>query len=331
VIEIHNIFDIHKRPIQHRIPSTHPMRIDGNGWTLLPAGIDPHVHVRTPGLQHKEDWKSAAKASIAGGYSTLFDMPNTIPSTISETRLKAKKELIDQQLAESGISLRYHLYLGAEKNHFDHIAKVKKHIIGIKVCMGSTTGDLLMDDESSLHALFCLASRHDLIVAVHAEDERMIKKRTLLFKGETSPHIHSIIRNANVAAKAVAKAISLSKLYRTKLYIAHVSTKAELDLIRKAKDKGLSVYAEATPHHLFLSDNAYGLLGTRALMNPPLRSEEDRQALWQAIHDGTIDTIGSDHAPHTLEEKMQPFGKAHAGVPGIETTLPLLFTAYAHQ
>jgi dihydroorotase len=185
-----------------------------------------------------------------------------------------------------------------------------------------------MDDESSLHALFCLASRHDLIVAVHAEDERMIKKRTLLFKGETSPHIHSIIRNANVAAKAVAKAISLSKLYRTKLYIAHVSTKAELDLIRKAKDKGLSVYAEATPHHLFLSDNAYGLLGTRALMNPPLRSEEDRQALWQAIHDGTIDTIGSDHAPHTLEEKMQPFGKAHAGVPGIETTLPLLFTAY---
>lgn len=304
--------------------------IVANGLTLLPALIDSHVHFRTPGHAHKESWETAAKAAMDGGITTVFDMPNTMPPTVTLERLEEKEALISEQLKRVGIPLHHGLYLGADKTHFDEIARCKERIVGIKLFMGSSTGDLVMDDESSLHAIFSLAASHDLLLAVHAEDEALIHERQRQFQGKMEPKTHSEIRNDEVAFRATHKAIVLARLYKTRLHILHVGTKRELQIIKEAKNEGLSVSVEVTPHHLFLTIDDYEQFGTKVQMNPPLRTQEDQAALWHAIHDGTIDTIGSDHAPHTLEEKALPFGKAPSGIPGIETTLPLLLNACNH-
>src|SRR5579871_2389307 len=285
------------------LPSEEERTIQANGLTLLPALIDSHVHLRTPGLTHKESWETAAKAAIYGGITTVFDMPNTLPPTVTLERLKEKETLISQQLKKVGIPLRFGLYLGADKTHFDEIVRCKKEIVGIKVFMGSSTGGLVMDDDSSLHAVFSLAASHDLLLAVHAEDEALIHERSSQYQGKMEPKAHSEIRNDEVAFRATYKAIELARLYNTRLHILHVGTKREIQLIKHAKEEGLSVSVETTPHHLFLSIEDYEKWGTKVQMNPPLRTKQDQAALWQAIHDGVIDTIGSDHAPHTLEEK----------------------------
>lgn len=308
------------------LPSSIEQSIDARGLTLLPALIDPHVHFRTPGLEHKENWISAARAAVHGGITTVFDMPNTIPPTITLERLREKKEIIDIQLKKAGIPLHYGLYLGADKNHFDEIHRCKELIVGIKLFMGSSTGDLLMDDASSLHAIFSLAASHDLLLAIHAEDESLIEERKKLVEAN-HPRAHSIIRNEEVALRATETAIELSRIYKTRIYLLHIGTKNEIEAIRKAKEAGLSVYAETTPHHLFLTTDAYEILGTKVQMNPPIRTQEHVNALWQAINEGVIDTIGSDHAPHTLEEKAKPYGTAPSGIPGVETSLPLLLNA----
>jgi dihydroorotase len=302
--------------------------INAKGLTVLPALIDPHVHFRVPGADYKENWETASRAAIAGGVTTVFDMPNNFPSCITAERLEAKQRMIEAQLK---IPLRYGLYLGADQNHLEEMAKVSDEIVGLKIYMGSSTGDLLMKDPKALDKAFRLAAESDILVAVHAEDEDLIEKRKIECK--TALHLgaaaHSIIRNPEVAARAVKQAIDLVEKYGTRLYIAHVSTKEELDLIRAAKKAGLPVYAEATPHHLFLTTDAYERLGTCALVNPPLR--EDTSALWEAIHDGTIDTIGTDHAPHLLEEKKRSYGSAPSGFPSIELCLPLLLNAYSEE
>ncbi len=294
----------------------------------MPGLIDPHVHFRIPGQAYKEDWTTAAKASIQGGYTTVFDMPNNVPACVSQQRLQEKITLIEQQLKQADIPLRYGLYLGADYHHLDQIPLVKNQIVGVKVFMGSSTGDLLMNEESALHGVFAICAKLGLMVAVHAEDECEIQQRKVQFKDSTDFAVHSKIRTPEVAEKAVKLAIHLAELYDTKLYILHVSTRHELAHIRAAKATGLPIYAEVCPHHLFLNVDAYTQLGAKAQMNPPLRLTEHQTALWEAIHDGTIDTVGSDHAPHTMEEKSQPYGKAPSGVPGIETTLPLLLDAY---
>lgn len=338
MIEIRDVHTIDGRRIDHRIEGEARI-IDRKNLTLLPALIDPHVHFRTPGAEHKETWETASRAAIAGGVTTVFDMPNNTPSCISEQRLQAKKQIIEKQLK---IPIRYGLYLGADQNHLDEIRKVKDQITGLKIYMGSSTGDLLMKDPVALEKAFRIAAENDVLVAVHAEDEDLIEERKIKCKaaiqypknrgdfrgpqGECKAALHSMIRNAEVAARAVGVAIALAKKYGTRLYIAHVSTREELDLIRKAKTAGLPIYAEATPHHLFLTTEAYDRLGTCALVNPPLR--EDHRALWEAVDDGTIDTIGTDHAPHLLEEKKRPYGSAPSGFPSIELYLALLLNAH---
>jgi dihydroorotase len=184
-----------------------------------------------------------------------------------------------------------------------------------------------MDDDNSLHAAFSLAASHDLLLAVHAEDEALIHKRQALFQGSTDPRTHSELRNEEVAARATEKAIGLSRLYKTRLHILHVGTKREVQLIRQAKKEGIQVTFETTPHHLFLTVDDYAKFGTRVQANPPLRTQEDAAALWLAVQDGVLDTIGSDHAPHAQEEKARPYGQAPSGIPGVETTLPLLLDA----
>lgn len=311
----------------HTINSRESLVVDASGLTLLPAVIDPHVHFRTPGMEYKEDWRTAAKAAIRGGCTTVFDMPNTLPPTITVTALKEKKALIDKQLAEVGIPLRYELYVGADKNHLDEIPRVHATVIGIKVFMGCSTGNLVIDDDDSLHAVFAMAAEHDMLVAVHAEDEALLRTRRHAYQGAQTYAAHSIIRNVEVATSAVAKAISLSKLYGTRLYILHVSTAEEIALIKQAKLEGLAVYAETTPHHLFFNESAYEYLGGCAVVNPPLRAATQQPCLFAAIREGVIDTIGSDHAPHTLSEKSQPYGQCPSGMPGIEFVLPLLLNA----
>lgn len=303
--------------------------IDAQGRLMvLPALIDPHVHFRVPGAEHKEDWRSAAQAAVAGGVTTVIDMPNNRPSCISSERLGAKQQLIDAQLAEVDIPLRYHLYLGADQNHLQEMGKVKNRAIGLKIYMGSSTGDLLMSDEHSLAKAFEIAAKEGMLVSVHAEDESLIQKNHTKYASTASPEIHSKIRSREAAARAVEQAIGLSRKFGTRLFILHLSTKEELELVRNAKAEGLPVYAEATPHHLFLSEKDYPKWGVRVQMNPPLRTEQDQEALWSGIRDGTIDVIGTDHAPHTKEEKQLPYGKAPSGVPGIETLLPLLLNAF---
>lgn len=295
--------------------------------TAFPALIDPHVHFRIPGLEHKEDWITASQACIAGGVTTVLDMPNTIPSCISKERLVEKKQIIEKQLLEAGIPLRFGLYFGASEKHFQEIERAKEEMIGIKVFMASSTGDLLISEDKPLSELFKLASELNLLVAVHAEDEEMIQaeKRNVQVSDST---LHSVIRSRQAALKGVERALDLALKYGTKLYILHVGTKEELRAIKQAKRMSSSIYAETTPLHLFLSEKDYPKLGNKVVVNPPIRTERDQDALWEAIKEGVIDTIGTDHAPHTVQEKALPYSQAPSGAPGVETLLPLLLNAW---
>ncbi len=328
MIEIRKVQTIDGRRIDRIVKSDNMQVIEAEHLVMFPALIDPHVHFRVPGAEHKETWESAARAAIAGGVTTVFDMPNNSPSCVSKKRLEEKMQRIDEQLKSSGIPLRYYLYLGADQNHLDEIAKVKEKIIGLKIYMGSSTGDLLMDRLPALEKAFQIAGENGVIVAVHAEDEERIAERKKQFAGEKDPAVHSKIRNPEVATSALDLAIQLAEKHGARLYVAHVSTREELALIRAAKKRGAAVYAEVTPHHLFLNEADYKRLGTFALVNPPLRTKADNAALFEAIHEETIDTVGTDHAPHTREEKQAPYGSAPSGFPSIELYFALLLNAH---
>lgn len=311
-----------------QIKSEKEKTIDGQGRLLmLPGIIDGHVHFRIPGYSHKEDWISGAKAAVAGGVTMVFDMPNTQPPCVDLDTLHEKENLIREQLKMADIPLRFRLYLGADKHHLEHLIPAKKHFIAVKIYMGSSTGGLIMADESDLERVFQLGAQGDFMIAVHAEDEKLIKENTFKFAQDSTPSVHSKIRDRKVAVQAAAKAIALAEKYSAQLFLLHISTKEEVDLVRKAKERQLLVYAETTPHHLFLSEADYAAWGTKIQVNPPVRTLDDQEALWQGIHDRTIDTIGSDHAPHTVEEKSQAYGAAPSGIPSIELMLPLLLNA----
>lgn len=328
MIIINNVKDIHGNQVDLTIESDQSMTIDAHEYTVLPALIDPHVHFRTPGYEHKEDWRTASKAAIAGGYTTVFDMPNTLPPTVTAALLHEKKAIIDAQLKEVGIPLRYQLFFGADKQHISEIPKVRNEVIGIKVFMGCSTGGLVVDDDESLHAIFKMAAQENMLVAVHAEDECLMKQNKEKYAGITDYAVHSKIRNIDAACIAVKKAINLTRSYGTRLYVLHVSSAPEVELIKAAKQEGLPVFAETTPHHLFLNESIYANLKGKALVNPPLRSSEHQTALLQAIHEGIIDTIGTDHAPHTSAEKAKAYGDCPSGMPSIEIVLKLLLNAY---
>lgn len=304
-----------------------PKDTDTANLTAVPAFIDTHVHFRTPGAEYKENWETGAKAAIAGGVTTVLDMPNNTPSITTETILDEKIKLVEEQLKKADIPLRAYFYLGATLNNLDEIEKCKNKIIGVKVFMGASTGDLLVSDYETQKNIFKKCATLNLVVAVHAEDDEIINREKNKFPDATV-HEHGKIRPNIAAQTAVKKAIDLARETDTTLYILHSSTTEEIELIRQAKKEGLRVFAEVTPHHLFLTEEAYDTLGAKAQMNPPLRSKNDQKALWEAINDGTIDTVGTDHAPHTLQEKTLAYPQSPSGVPGIETYLPLLLDAY---
>ncbi|MCD6229424.1 MAG: dihydroorotase [Candidatus Diapherotrites archaeon] len=296
--------------------------IDGRKKVLLPGVIDAHVHFRVPGGEHKEDWTTGSCAAASGGVTTVLDMPNTSPPTTTVDRLNEKRIIASNK---SIIDFGFHF--GAEFGNANEIEKAR-NIASIKIFMGSSTGNLLIDDDAELYSIFELAEKHDLLCTVHAENERLIKlfSDQAKFNGKTSPTIHPLIRNNLCAAEAVSKAELFSRFVGNRLHVCHVSTKEELDFIKLGKklQREGRLSAEATMHHLLLSSAAMLKSGNYAKMNPPLRSKEDISALWSSLREGVIDIIASDHAPHTREEKDKPYWQAPAGVPGVETNLPLL-------
>lgn len=313
--------------LDHGFIDVHLPTQDPAGHLLaLPALIDGHVHFRTPGATHKEDWQTGAKAALVGGVTTVFDMPNTEPPTTDIETLDIKKYIIDQQLESVGIPLRYKLWVGATPANARALKNLNGAAVGVKLYMGSTTGNLVVKEQADQEKIFRSAAEAKLVVAVHADDEAELQRQKAKFPNPTVED-HSRIRSCDVALLAVKRAIAMAKASGATLYLCHVSTAEEVERIAKAKREGVSVFAEVTPHHLFLDESAYATLGTLGQMNPPLRTADDREALWKGITDGVIDTISSDHAPHTLEEKAAPYPNSPSGVPGIETTLPLMLNA----
>ncbi|MBI4272901.1 dihydroorotase [Candidatus Uhrbacteria bacterium] len=327
MIVIKNVTTVSGQVETCKIKSAEDRIIEGEGLHIFPAFIDPHVHFRVPGGEHKENWETGARAAIAGGVTTVFDMPNNNPPCTTLERLQEKRKMIDEQLSRTSIPLRYYLYLGADSSSIDEIEKCAKEIIGIKVFLGSSTGNLLIERYDDFERICQIAARFGLVVAVHAEDEEVMQQHKSEYSDVQDVSFHSKIRARDCAVVALERALATARKYGILLYILHASTADEIEMVRHAKRDGLNVFLETTPHHLFLNETAYTTLGTRAQMNPPLRTAADNEALWKGIEDGTIDTIGTDHAPHTIKEKDQVYGIAPSGVPGIENYFALFLDA----
>ncbi len=297
------------------IGATGDREIDATGLTLLPGVIDPQVHFREPGLEHKEDLFTASCACAKGGVTSFLEMPNTRPLTTTQAALDDKL-----QRAAAKCVVNYGFFIGATAEVLPDLLEANP-VCGIKIFMGSMHGPLLVDEEPLLDRIF---SQGDRLIAVHAEDQARILQRRQEYAGHTDPAIHSVIQDNQAALNATQLALKLSQKYQRRLHILHMSTAEEAELMRQQKPTWVT--CEVTPQHLLLNTDAYAKIGTLAQMNPPLRSPHDNQVLWQALLDGVIDFIATDHAPHTLEEKAQPYPHSPSGMPGVETSLPLMLT-----
>ena len=289
--------------------------IDAEGLTLLPGVIDPQVHFREPGLEHKEDLFTASRACVKGGVTSFLEMPNTKPLTTSQTALDDKLQRAAQKCL-----VNFGFFIGATAENLPDLLTANP-TSGIKIFMGSMHGPLLVDTEEKLEPIFARGKR---LIAVHAENQARIDERKKEFAGISDPAIHSQIQDNETALLATKMALKLSKKYQRRLHILHTSTGDEAELLRQ--DKPSWVTAEVTPQHLLLNTSAYEKIGTLAQMNPPLKSAWDNDILWQALLDGVIDFIATDHAPHTLEEKGKGYPNTPSGMPGVETSLPLMLT-----
>jgi dihydroorotase len=289
--------------------------IDATGLVLLPGVIDPQVHFREPGLEHKEDLTTASRACAKGGVTSFLEMPNTKPLTITQAALDDKL----QRAAQKSV-VNYGFFIGATPANLPDIRSASP-ACGIKVFMGSAHGDLLVDTAAALEPIF---AQGDRLIAVHAEDQARINQRKQEFAGITDPAIHSQIQDDIAALNATKLAVELSTKYQRRLHILHLSTAIEVEYLRQHKSAWIT--AEVTPQHLMLNTDAYAKIGTLAQMNPPLRSHHDNEVLWAGLLDGTIDFIATDHAPHTLEEKAKGYPNTPSGMPGVETSLPVMLT-----
>ncbi len=301
-------------------PDPDEMAIEAEGLTLLPGVIDPQVHFREPGLEHKEDLQTASHACAKGGVTSFLEMPNTQPLTVTQAALDDKLDRAARKCV-----VNYGFFIGATAHNLD-VLNSAHPACGIKIFMGSMKGDLLVSEREILERIFASGSR---LIAVHAEDQARITQRRQEFltpdRAPYHPAIHSQIQDNQAALLASQLAIALSTRYQRRLHILHLSTAEEVALLRERKQPWIT--AEVTPQHLLLDTSAYDRLGTLAQMNPPLRSPENCAALWQGLHDGLLDFIATDHAPHTLAEKAQPYPHSPSGMPGVETSLPLMLTA----
>ena len=290
-------------------------QVDARGLTLLPGVIDPQVHFREPGLEHKEDLKSGSESAAAGGVTAFFEMPNTRPPTTSAAALA-------QKVARGAGRCRAHFgfFFGASTDNFEATAALRDETPGIKIFMGSSTGTLLVDEQAALERHFAGAQ---VPVVVHAEDETRLRARSAEFAGARDPAMHPTIRDEITALRATARAVDLADRHHKRLHVLHVSTAEEVDFLREHGSRG-RITAETLPQYLFLDARDYARLGTHLQMNPPVRDLRHQHALWAGLLDGTIDCMATDHAPHTLEEKALPFGQAPSGLPGVQTLVPMM-------
>jgi dihydroorotase len=290
--------------------------INEKGLALIPGVIDPHVHFREPGASHKETLYTGSKAAVRGGVTSFFEMPNTKPATIDAVALAEKKKIASQTSLAN-----YNFFIGATTSNLDHLNSVE-NVPGIKVFVGSSTGNMLVDDQAILEEMFRNGTR---LIAVHSEDEATIQANKQQYLRSGDVHDHPKIRNVAAAIKSTRRLVQLATKYQRRLHICHLTTEEEAVFLDQTQSK--YVTTEVSPQHLLLwGPECYTQLGTLAQINPPIREKRHADALWSHLIKGTIQCMGSDHAPHTLDEKMKPFGDAPSGMPGVETSLPLLLT-----
>jgi dihydroorotase len=289
--------------------------IDARGLHVLPGVIDSQVHFREPGLEHKEDLESGSRGAVLGGVTAVFEMPNTRPLTTTEATLADKV-----RRARNRMFCDFAFYVGGTRENIDDIPVLEKleGSAGIKVFMGSSTGDLLVDDESSLDHIIARLGRR---AAFHSEDEaRLIERMNVRRAGDSSSHPEW--RDEEAAIISTRRLVRLAEKHKRRVHVLHVSTAAEMEFLADHKDWAS---VEVTPHHLTLvAPDCYERLGTYAQMNPPVRDERHRQAIWAGLASGVVDVLGSDHAPHTREEKDHAYPASHSGMTGVQTLVPIM-------
>ncbi len=299
--------------------------IDAEGKALLPGLIDDQVHFREPGLTHKGDIGSESRAAVAGGITSFMEMPNTQPTTTDHDALEEKRAI-----ASRTAYANYAFYLGATNTNIDAVKSLDPHkTCGVKVFMGASTGDMLVDDPKTLEEIFAASP---ILVATHCEDTPMILANETRFREQFGNDIpirhHADIRSREACLKSSSLAVDLAKRHGTRLHVLHLTTADEMALFSDAPTDSKSITAEVCAHHLFFNSSDYDTHGTRIKCNPAIKSEVDRQALLQAVQDGRIDVIATDHAPHTLEEKQRPYFQAPSGLPLVQDALPALLEHY---
>lgn len=299
--------------------------IDGTGLLLLPGIIDDQVHFREPGLTHKGDIHSESIAAVAGGITSFMEMPNTVPQTTS------KAQLIEKQNIAAGNSLaNYSFYLGATNNNLDEIEAVDaKTTCGIKIFMGSSTGNMLVDDKKILSEIF---KRSPIIITTHCEDDRIIKanleKYRTLFPNGIPFSAHASIRNDEACYASSSLAVELAEKFNTKLHILHVSSKKELSLFKNSDIVDKKITSEVCIHHLWFNSRQYEQKGSLIKWNPSVKTIDDQEAIIEAVNSGYIDVIATDHAPHTLTEKNQDYEKSPSGGPMVQHSLVAMLEMY---
>ena len=302
--------------------------IDLSGKLLMPGVIDDQVHFREPGLTHKGSIYSEAKAAVAGGITSFMEMPNTKPQALTQALLE------DKYLIGAKDSLaNYSFFMGASNENLDEVLKTdSKHVAGVKIFMGSSTGNMLVDDKQVLNDIF---SKCDMLIAVHCEDEDTVRKNSAQMKseyGEDLPiRFHPIIRSEEACYKSSSMAVELAKKHNTRLHILHISTDKETNLFRN--DIPLNqkrITAEACIHHLWFDESSYDEKGTWIKWNPAVKSAKDKEGVWKALIDDRIDIIATDHAPHTIDEKNNTYFKAPSGGPLVQHALVAMLEFY-HQ
>ena len=296
--------------------------IDAEGAWLLPGMIDDQVHFREPGLEHKATIATESRAAIAGGVTSYLEMPNCRPQTVTAEALEDK-----HARAAAGSMANWGFYLGATNDNLEAVKAVDPHrACGIKVFMGSSTGNMLVDDERTLEGIFANAP---LLVATHCEHTPTILANEARARDRYGQEIpfseHPRIRSVEACYRSSSLAVELARRHRTRLHVLHLTTARELALFEPGDLAGKRITAEACVHHLFFDDTAYPTHGARIKCNPAIKSAADRDALWAAVNDGRIDVIATDHAPHTVEEKARPYAAAPAGLPLVQHALLVLF------
>lgn len=295
--------------------------IDAKGLLLLPGVIDDQVHFREPGLTHKGDIYSESQAAIAGGVTSFMDMPNTKPPTTTLELLEAKYEI-----AEKNSFANYSFYIGATNDNLDVISKIDPKVVcGVKVFMGSSTGNMLVDAQKTLEGIF---AESPTIITTHCEDETTIKRNLALYQAKYGDFIpvemHPLIRSNEACVRSTDIAVGLASKYNSKLHVLHISTKEELSFFDRKPLTEKRITGEVCVHHLWFDDKDYSTRGNFIKWNPAIKSEEDKNALREGLKTGKLDVVATDHAPHTLVEKSNPYLSAPSGGPAVQHSLVLM-------